>query len=111
MIELILTATARSYFFLHRFMPTTVVIDAINSRRGLKWGVPAMLLVVPYAIAAVYCRAQIEAGGGWLNLLVLLFLWNTLKFALIGPISVLKLIAVRVREAVARRPMTRALLR
>ncbi|WP_370304438.1 hypothetical protein [Cryobacterium sp. TMS1-13-1] len=70
-----------------------------------------MLLAVPYAIAAAYCRAQIEAGGaGWLNLLVLLFLWNTLKFVLIGPISLLKLIAVRVREALARRRLTRALL-
>ncbi|MDJ0378498.1 sulfate permease [Cryobacterium sp. PH31-L1] len=111
MFELILAATARSYFFLRRFIPTAIVIDAINTRRGLKWGVPAMLLAVPYALAAVYCRAQIETGGtGWLNLLVLLFLWNTLKFVLIGPISLLKLIAVRVREAVARRRMTRALI-
>ncbi|SEN21466.1 MULTISPECIES: sulfate permease [Cryobacterium] len=111
MFEFILAATARSYFFLRRFMPTAIVIDAISTRRGLKWGVPPMLLAVPYAIAAVYCRAPIEAGGaGWLNLLVLLFLWNTLKFVLIGPISLLKLIAVRVREDVARRRMTRTLL-
>ncbi len=111
MFELILAATARSSFFMRRIMPTAIVIDAINTRRGLKWGVPAMLLAVPYAIAAVYCRAQIEAGGaGWLNLLVILCLWNTLKFVLIGPISLLKLIAVRVREAVARRRMARALI-
>lgn len=111
MFEFIPVATARSYFFLRRFMPTTIVIDAINTRRGLKWGVPAMLLSVPYALAAIYCRAQVEAGGpGWLNLLVLLLLWNTLKLVLIGHISLLKLIAVRVREAVARRRMTRALL-
>jgi hypothetical protein len=68
MFEIILAATARSYFFLRRFMPTAIVIDAINTRRGLKWGVLAMLLAVPYADAAVYCRAQIEAGGaGWLK--------------------------------------------
>ncbi|WP_105037017.1 sulfate permease [Cryobacterium aureum] len=111
MFEIILAATARSYFFLRRFMPTAILIDAINTRRGLKWGLPAMLLAVPYAMAAVYCRAQIEAGGaGWLNLLVVLFLWNMLKFVLIGPISLLKLIAVRVREAVARRRRARTLL-
>ena len=111
MFELILAATARSYFFMRRFMPTAIVIDAINARRGLKWGVPAMLLAVPYALAAIYCRTQIEAGGpGWLNLLVLLCLWNTLKFVVIGPISLLKLMVVRVREAVARRRLTRALL-
>ena len=111
MFEFILAATARSYFFLRRFMPTALVIDAINTRRGLKWGVPAMLLAVPYALAAIHCRAQVEAGGpGWLNLLVILCIWNTLKLLLIGPISLLKLMAVRVREAVARRRMKRALL-
>ena len=110
MFELILAATARSYSFLRRFMPTAIVVDAIDTRRGLKWGVPAMLCAVPYALAAIYCRAQVEAGGpGWLNLLVILCLWNTLKFVVMGPISLLKLIAVRVREAVAGRRMTRAL--
>lgn len=45
-----------------------------------------MLLSVPYALAAAYCRARVEAGGpGWLNLLVLLFIWNTLKFLVVGP--------------------------
>ncbi|WP_174843058.1 sulfate permease [Cryobacterium sp. TMS1-20-1] len=111
MFELILAATARSYFFLRRFMPTAIVIDAINTRRGLKWGVPAMLLAFPYAFAAIYCRAQVDDGGsGWLNLLVILCLWDTLKLLLIGPISLLKLIAVRVREAGARRRTTRTLL-
>ena len=37
MFEFILAATARSYFFMRRFMPTAIVIDAINTRRGLKW--------------------------------------------------------------------------
>ncbi|TFD60122.1 sulfate permease [Cryobacterium sp. Hh38] len=111
MFEFILAATARSYFFMRRFMPTAIVIDAINTRRGLKWGVPAMVLAVPYGLAAIYCRAQIDAAGpGWLNVLMLLFLWTALKFVLIGPISLLKLMAVRAREAVARRRMTRALL-
>ena len=111
MFEIILAATARSYFFLRRFMPTAILIDAIKTRRGLKWGVLAMLLAVPSALAANYFRAQVDDGGsGWLNLLVILCLWDTLKLLLIGPISLLKLIAVRVREAVARRRRTRALL-
>ena len=110
MFELILAAIARSYYFMRRFMLTAIVIDTINTRRGLKWGVAAMLLAFPYAFAAIYCRAQIEDGGpGWLNLLVILCLWNTLKLLLIGPISLQKLIAVRVREAITRRHLTRAL--
>jgi hypothetical protein len=38
MFDFILAATARCYFFLRQFMPTAIVIDAINTRRGLKWG-------------------------------------------------------------------------
>ncbi|TFB95498.1 hypothetical protein E3O10_00130 [Cryobacterium luteum] len=41
MFEFILAATARSCCFLRRLMPTNIVTDAINTRRGLKWGVPA----------------------------------------------------------------------
>ncbi len=33
-------------------MPTNIVIDAIITRRGIKWGMPAMLLAVPYGLAA-----------------------------------------------------------
>jgi hypothetical protein len=109
MFEFILAATARSYYFLRRFMPTNIVIDAINTRRGLKWGVPAMLLAVPYGLAAVYCAALVEAGGsGWLNVLVLLFIWNALKFLVVGPVSLLRLMSVRVRESRTRRRMTQA---
>ena len=111
MFEFILAATARSYFFLRRIMPTTIVTDAINTRRGLKWGVPAMLLAVPYGLAAAYFAGLAEAGGsGWLYVLVLLFVWNALKFLVVGPMSLMRLFAVRVREAGARRRLSQALV-
>ena len=37
------------------------------------------------------------------RLLVLLCLWNTMKLVVMGPVSVILLARVRVREAVARR--------
>lgn len=111
MFEFILAATARSYYFLRRFMPSNVVIDAINTRRGLKWGVPAMLLAVPYGFAAAYCAGLVEAGGsGWLYVLVLLFVWNALKFLVVGPVSLIRVVGVRVSEAGARCRMTHVLL-
>ena len=80
-------------------MPTNILLDAIRTRRGLKWGIPAMFLAVPYLLAASICTNVIADGGpGWLNLLVLLFLWNTLKFILIGPVSLVLLIRARLRE-------------
>ncbi len=99
MILLLWNASIHVRGFLRRYMPTNILLDAIRTRRGLKWGVPAMLLAVAYLILASICTNLISAGGpGWLNLLVLLFLWNTLKFILIGPVSFVLLIRARLRE-------------
>ena len=99
MIRQLWTLSVHTRAFLRRYMPTNILLDAIRTRRGLKWGVPAMLLAVPYLLAASICTNVIADGGpGWLNLLVLLFLWNTLKFILIGPVSFVLLIRARLRE-------------
>ena len=99
MIRLLWNASIHVRGFLRRYMPTNILLDAIRTRRGLKWGVPAMLLAVAYLILASICTNLISAGGpGWLNLLVLLLLWNTLKFILIGPVSFVLLIRARLRE-------------
>ena len=104
MFGLIWAVTARTHYALRRFMPTNIVLDALHTRRGLKWGVPAMLLAIPYALAAVFCAGLVEAGGsGWLNLLALLFVWNSLKLLLAGPVTLIRLLRVRGREAQARR--------
>ncbi|POH59641.1 sulfate permease [Cryobacterium zongtaii] len=99
MFALILGLTARTYYALRRFMPTNLVLDAIHTRRGLKWGVPAMLLAVPYSFAMLACVGLAETGGaGWLNVLALLFAWNALKFLGAGPVTLVRLLRVRVRE-------------
>jgi hypothetical protein len=68
-----------------------------------------MLLAIPYLLAAHWCAAAIEAGGpGWLNLLVLLGGWNSIKLTFNGPISVILLVRARIQEAVARRCARRA---
>ncbi|GAA3587399.1 hypothetical protein GCM10022198_08730 [Klugiella xanthotipulae] len=85
---------------LHRFAPTNILSDAIRTRRGLKWGIPVMLLAVPYLYAAYLCTVVIDGGGpGWLYLLVLLFIWNAMKMIWIGPVSLVLLIRARAIEA------------
>ncbi|MDQ0575263.1 sulfate permease [Agromyces albus] len=104
MFGFIFAIVVRGRIILRRLMPTNLVLDAIHTRRGLKWGVPAMLLAVPYGLAAVYCVGLVERGAaGWLNLLVVLFVWNGLKFLVAGPVTVIQLLRVRAREARARR--------
>jgi hypothetical protein len=103
MFGLIWGVTARAYYALRRFMPTNILLDALHTRRGLKWGVPSMVLSVPYAVAAVLCAGLVEGGeSGWLDLLAILFAWNALKIAVAGPVTLLRLLRVRGREARAR---------
>ncbi|MDD2818699.1 hypothetical protein FM113_04095 [Leucobacter sp. 7(1)] len=109
MIRQLWTLSVNTRAFLRRYMPTNILLDAIRTRRGLKWGVPAMLLAVPYLLAASTFTTLIADGGpGWLNLLVLLCLWNTMKFIFMGPISLILLARIRVREAVAAHAERRA---
>ena len=104
MFRLLWAASAHTRYYLRRYMPTNIALDAIRTRRGLKWGVLAMLLAAPYLLAASICTNLIADGGpGWLNLIVLWGVWNAMKFIIMGPVSLVLLVRVRIREAVARR--------
>jgi hypothetical protein len=103
MIRLLWALSVRTRYFLRRYTPTNVLIDAIRTRRGLKWGMPAMLLAVPYLLAATVCSNLISGGGpGWLNPIVLVAAWDMMKFTINGPVSTVLLVRARVREAVAQ---------
>ena len=100
MFGLIWASVARTHFALRRFMPTNILLDAIHTRRGLKWGVPAMLLAVPYGLGAMLCFGLAESeASGWLYLVGLLLVWNALKFVVAGPATLLRLARVRMHEA------------
>jgi len=104
MIRLLWAASVHTRYFLRRYMPTNRLLDAIRTRRGLKWGLPAMLLAGPYLLAAGICTNLVTDGGpGWLNVLVILFIWNAMKFLIMGPVSVILLARARIYEAAQRR--------
>ncbi|WP_232333600.1 sulfate permease [Agromyces laixinhei] len=84
-------------------MPTSVLLDVIHARRGLKWGVPAMLLAIPYLIAAAAAFAEMTEYGGWFSVLALLCVWNAFKFLVAGPATLVRLLRVRARESRTRR--------
>lgn len=104
MLRLLWNLSIRVRLFLRTYMPTNILLDALRTRRGLKWGMPAMLIAAPYLLGAWLLTVWIADGGpGWLNLLVLLFIWNALKFLVNGPITLILVIRARVAERRARR--------
>lgn len=108
MIRLLLTASIRVRAFLRVWMPSNIVLDLIRRRQNLKWGIPAMLLAVPYLAVAYWCRAVIEDGApDWLNVIVLICLWSALKFIIMGPVSVGLLVKARATERADRRALKR----
>jgi hypothetical protein len=103
MLRLIWIASIHIRYYLRRYAPTNILLDAIRTRRGLKWGIPAMLLAAPYLYAAAICTTIIDQGGpGWLNILAVLFIWNAFKMLWIGPVSLVLLARVRAAEWKAR---------
>ena len=104
MIRLIWNLSIRTRLFLRTWMPTNILLDAIRTRRGLRWGIPGMLLAIPYLLIANLCvQALADRGPGWLHLIVLWAIWNSLKMLCIGPVSVILLIGARLRERAERR--------
>jgi len=99
MFQLLIAFVSRIYAFFQRTMPTNMLIRATHTRRGLMWGAPAMLLAVIYVVIAAALGQWVASGApGWINLLVLLCLWNALKFVVNGPITVVRLARVRTYE-------------
>ena len=99
MLRLIWNISTRIRTFMRVWMPTNILLDALRTRRGLRWGVPAMLLAGGYFAIAYWCTTLIAGGAlGWLNLIVLLCILNGFKFLIHGPISLVRLIWVRRSE-------------
>nr|WP_300146710.1 sulfate permease [Propionicimonas sp.] len=109
MFRLIWIASIHTRYFLRRYLPTNIALDAIRTRRGLKWGIPAMLLAVPYLLIASTLTALMDNGGpGWLHLVVLIAIWNAMKFAVMGPISMILLLRAKAGEWRQRRSLRRS---
>ena len=108
MFRLIWIASIHIRSFMRRWMPTNRVLDKVRTRKGLKWGVPAMLLATPYLYLASLLAIIVRDGGpGWLNIFVLISMWSALKMLWIGPVSLILLARVRIHEHAERRAARR----
>ena len=66
--------------------PSNRLASRLRARGGLGSALAAMTAGGAYLFAAGTCTMLLGRGGpGWLNVLVLLFIWNAFKLALTGP--------------------------
>lgn len=82
-----LSAALRGY--LRFYMPTNRALEALRTSSSLNWAIPVALIATPsYMFAMSVCATSVERGGpAYLNVLVLLFTWNAMKFAVQGVLT------------------------
>lgn len=104
MLGFIVSGVASVVATLNRYLPGLRLIQRIVHRRDShKWGVPAMLIAVPYFLVANIFKGILEDGGHALFSVPLLWcLVMGIVFLVLGPISLLLLARALTREAVAR---------
>ena len=69
--------------YLRYYMPTNRAVDWLRTPGGMKWALPVAVVATPaYLFAMSICASLVERGGPvYLNCLVPMFAWNSLKFA------------------------------
>lgn len=104
MLGFIFSGVALVVSALSRFLPSFRLITRVVRRRDShKWGVPAMLIAVPYFLVANIFKGILEdVGNAWFSVPLLWCLGMGIAFLVLGPISLLLLARARVREAIAR---------
>jgi len=97
--------SARLYDLVQRFALSNIVIRRIHTRTGLKWGwLAGVGGVVSYGLLMFVASTTARNGGpGWVNLFVLIGFWNAVRFAVLIPVSVLRLLRVRHMEQALQR--------
>ena len=102
--------SSRLYGLVQRFAPSNIVIRRVHTRTGIKWGTLVGLAgVLVYGLLMVATGTIVRDGGpGWVNLFVLVGFWNTVRFAVLIPASIARLLRVRHQEKVLLRDWQRS---
>lgn len=99
MIWLIIIAILVAMRLLRPWLPANMLLSWLRTRQGLEWGIRAMLIGIAYLAIAYWCRTLVEGGGPeWLHLVVVIGIYNGLRFIFNGPVSMIRLRAARRNE-------------
>jgi hypothetical protein len=85
--------------YLAFYMPSNRAVDWLRTPRGLRWAIPVALVATPaYLFGMSVCMTLSEhSGPGYLNVPVMLFAWNAIKFAALGAVTPFRWLSLRPR--------------
>jgi hypothetical protein len=85
LISLAMRPAAAVYNWCQRWLPSNRLVTLLRTRRGYRWGVPAVLLGALYFVVGIGCYGAVRLGHTeWLYLGMLVFWWTALKLAVHG---------------------------
>ncbi len=101
--------SSRLYGLAQRFCPSNIVIRRLHTRTGIKWGpLVGLAGIAFYGLVMVAAGTIVRDGGpGWVNLFFIIGFWNTCRFTVLIPVSVVRLLRVRHQEKVLLRDWQR----
>jgi hypothetical protein len=86
------------------YAPSNLLVSRLRVRGGLGSALTAITVGAAYLFAAGTCTALLARGGpGWLNVFVLLFVWNAFKLVLHGPVMLVVIARQHLRNRHSRR--------
>lgn len=108
LISLAMRPAAAVHTWCQRWLPSNRFVSFLRTRRGYRWGVPAVLLGAVYFTIGVACYGATQLGHtGWFYLGMLICWWTATKLLLNGMAATFRLLLARTRENLAvRRAIT-----
>ena len=99
MTQFALTTVFSIRYRLLRYAPTNILLIRTHGRQGLRWFLLAVGLAAMFFYAAAICTTILSHDGpGWLNALVILFVWNGFKMLRIDPVTLVLRRYIRVTQ-------------
>ena len=104
LILLVMRPVKVVYDWCQRWLPSNRLVHLVRTRRGLRWGIPLVLLGAGYFAVGAVCAGIVQAGGpGRWYLPMLVCWWTAIKVISHGLYAAIRLPIVRVSENLAIR--------
>ncbi len=104
LISLAMRPAAAVYHWCKRWLPSNHLTTLLRTRRGYRWGIPAVLFGVTYFVAGIACYGAVRLGHTeWFYLGMLICWWTALKLIAHGITATIRLLGARAHENLAVR--------